>query len=359
MNQEMQKIIDLAINQNASDIHLQTGEKPVLRVAGRLLQVEDTQPFQLAEGTAEFKEFLNEFQLQDYVKNGNTDFAFGYGEDYRLRGNVFRRLNGLSVSFRLIRNRILSFEQLGLPSFFRNIAEQSRQGFYLITGPTGQGKTTSLAALLDHINRNFEAHIITIEDPIEYVLKNKKSIVEQREIGTHASSFSSALRSAMRQDPDVIMIGEMRDFETIQAALTLAETGHLVFSTLHTNDSVQTVDRIIDSFPEDRQKQIRIQLASTLSGVISQRLVPGKNNDLVFAYEVLMVNDAIRNIIRSENIEQIYNSMQSGENVKEGEESALRLEQCLARLVKQEKISREIARAFAANRELLDAFMNY
>jgi twitching motility protein PilT len=354
MNLDFTKILDLAINRNASDIHFQTGQRPTLRIAGKLVRVEDAPVFQLMEGTSEFKEFMNEDQVAYYMKNGNSDFAFGYSDDYRFRGNVFRQQGGISMSLRLIRNRILDFDQLGLPQVFRQMAENYRQGFFLVVGPTGQGKSTSLAAILNHINRHQEAHVITIEDPIEYIIRNDKSIIEQREVGTHASSFQDALRASLREDPDVIMIGEMRDYETIQTAITLAETGHLVFSTLHTNNSAQTIDRIIDTFPEQKQKQIRIQLASTLTGVVSQRLVPGLNGELVFAYEQLIVTDAIRNIIRSEKGEQIYNALQTGEG-----SGMVRLEQCLVQLVKQKKISKEMALSFAVNRELIDVFMNY
>ena len=354
MNQDFTKILDLAINRNASDIHFQTGKKPVIRVAGKLMRVEDVEEFQLMEGTPEFKEYMNEDQVAYYLKNGNTDFAFGYSEDYRFRGNVYRQQSGISMSLRLIRNRIVSFDQLGLPPIFRQMAEDYKQGFFLVVGPTGQGKSTSLAAMLNHINTHREAHIITIEDPIEYIIKNEKSIIEQREVGTHASNFQDALRASLRQDPDVIMIGEMRDYETIQTAITLAETGHLVFSTLHTNNSAQTIDRIIDTFPEHKQKQVRMQLASTLTGVVSQRLVPGIDGELVFAYEQLLVSDAVRNIIRSEKSEQIYNALQTGD-----QSGMVRLEQCLAQLVKQKKITKEMALTFAVNRELIDVFMNY
>lgn len=354
MNTSFTKVFDLAIEQNASDIHYQTGQKPVLRVGGKLFEVEDAEIFGLKESASELKEFLNEKQYQDFLKHGNTDFAISYKDDYRLRGNIYKQQKGLSVSLRLLRNRILSFEQLNLPPIFRDIAENYRQGFFLVVGPTGQGKSTSMAAILNHINQKREEHIITIEDPIEYELKNEKSLIEQREVGNHTPSFQEALRACMREDPDVIMIGEMRDFETIQAAITLAETGHLVLSTLHTNNSVQTIDRIIDAFPEHKQKQVRIQLASTLTGVISQRLIPGKEGDLVFAYEQLMVTDAVRNIIRTEKTEQIYNALQSGE-----EHGMVRLEQCLAKLVQEEKITKENALAFALNRELIDMFLTY
>lgn len=359
MNQSFTKIIDLAISYNASDIHFQTGKKPVIRVSGKLIEVEDAEVFQLSEGSAEFKVYMNDAQYEYFVKHGNTDFAFGYGNEYRFRGNIYRQQNGLSMSLRLIRNKILNFEQLGLPEIFQDIAENHRQGFFLIVGPTGQGKSTSLATIIDHINTSRESHIITIEDPIEYVFSSGKSVIEQREIGTHASSFSNALRASMRQDPDVIMIGEMRDYETMQTAVTLAETGHLVLSTMHTNNSVQTIDRIIDAFPEQKQKQVRIQLASTLSGVVSQRLVPGVDGGLEFAYEQLIVNDAVRNIIRTEKSEQIYNALQSGDEKVDPGSSMLRLEQSLANLVKEEKITKEMAYSYAVNRELIDVFLEY
>ena len=354
MSLNLNPLLELAIKQNASDIHLQTGQKPVIRVNGKLLQVENAEPFQLMESGKEFQELLSEKQYAYFMEHGNVDFAFTHNAEVRMRCNVFRRQDGLSLSIRIIRNHILSFEELGLPSIFKEIAENYKQGFFLIVGPTGQGKTTSLAAILNHINENRSEHIVTIEDPIEYIIRNNKSMIEQREIGTHASSFQNALRAAMRQDPDIIIIGEMRDQETMQAAITLAETGHLVLSTMHTNNTVQTIDRIIDAFPENKQKQIRIQLASTLSGVISQRLVPGISGDLVFAYEQMMMTEAVRNIIRNEKVEQIYNALQ-------GEDSGghARLEQCLVDLVKEEKISKDQAKAFAANRNLIDVFEEY
>lgn len=354
MSLNLNPLIDLAINQNASDIHLQTGHKPVLRVNGKLLLVQDAEVFQLMEGAREFSELLNDKQLAYFQEHGNVDFAFSHNADVRMRANIFRRQDGLSLSMRLVRNKVLSFEELGLPEVFRDIAENYKQGFFLIVGPTGQGKTTSLAAIINHINNTRSEHIVTIEDPIEYIIHNNKSIIEQREIGSHASSFQNALVASMRQDPDIIIIGEMRDQNTMQAGITLAETGHLVFSTMHTNNSVQTIDRIIDTFPENKQKQVRIQLASTLTGVISQRLIPGIDHNLVFAYEQMMVNDAVRNIIRSEKVEQIYNALQADENG-----GSVRLEQCLVNLVNDKKITREQALNYASNRNLIEVFEEY
>lgn len=347
-------LIELAINQNATDIHLQTGYKAVLRINGKLLLVEDSEPFQLTEATQEFEELLNEKQHAYFKEHGSVDFAFSHSMDIRLRGNLYRRQDGLTLSLRIIRNKVLTFEQLNLPLIFKDMAESYRQGFFLIVGPTGQGKTTSIASLVNYINNQRSEHIVTIEDPIEYIIRNNKSVIEQREIGTHTSSFANALRASMRQDPDIIIIGEMRDQETMQAGITLAETGHLVFSTMHTNSSVQTIDRIIDAFPEHKQKQIRIQLASTLSGVISQRLVPGIDGNLVFAFEQMLVTDAVRNIIRTEKVEQIYNALQAD---KEG--GYVRLEQCLVNLIRDKKISKEVAQSYATNRDLIEVFEDY
>lgn len=354
MNGNIDKIVKLAIDRNASDVHFQTGQKPVIRINGKLYLVDDAEVFQLVESSPEFQELMNNKQHAYFAENGNVDFAFTFDNEYRLRGNLYRQQNGISLSLRVIRNKALHFEQLGLPPIFKEMAESYRQGFFLIVGPTGQGKTTSLASVLNYINDNREEHIVTIEDPIEYIIRNNKSVVEQREVGTHTSSFQSALRACMRQDPDIIIIGEMRDHETMQAALTLAETGHLVLSTMHTNSAPQTIDRIIDAFPEQKQKQVRIQLASTLTGVISQRLIPGIEDELVFAYEQMMATDAVRNIIRTEKIEQIYNALQNDE-----ESGSIRLEKCLADLVIKEKITKETAMAYSMNRELVNMFLEH
>ena len=357
MNENFTKILDLAIKHKASDIHFQTGKRPILRINGELANISDAVNFELKDDLSDLDEYMNKDQHEYYDKNGNVDFGFTYNEDYRFRANVYRQQMGISLSLRLIGNAILDFEALNAPNVFKKIAENYRQGFFLMVGPTGMGKSTSLAAILNHINKNRELHIITIEDPIEYLFQNEKCIIEQREIGVHASSFSNALRACMRQDPDVIMVGEMRDYETMQAAVTLAETGHLVFSTMHTNNAAQTIDRIIDNFPEHKQKQVRMQLADTLSGIVSQRLIRGIDGKLVLAYEQLLATDAIRNIIRTEKSEQIYNAIQPDQNSDEA--SIFRLEQCLAKLIKEEKITKETALEYATSKELIDIFMDY
>lgn len=350
--EKIKKIIEFAISKDASDIHLQTGRKPILRIYGKLLQVEDGDDFTLDDKGPEIEALLTERQLKIFREKGSVDFAINHDAENRLRGNLYQRNKGLTISLRIVRNKILSFEELGLPEIFKHIAEDYKQGFFLIVGPTGEGKTTSLASIINYVNQQRAEHILTIEDPIEYIVENHKSIIDQREIGTHADSFGEALRSSMRQDPNIIVIGEMRDQETMQAAITLAETGHLVLSTMHTNNTAQTIDRIIDTFPENKQKQIRIQLASTLSGVISQRLIPGVDGKLVFAYEQMLMNDATRNIIRTEKVEQIYNAL-------EGNDGSVRMEKCLVGLVKEGKISREMAEKYASNKELLDLLDKY
>jgi len=354
MIKNLDKILDLAIEKKVSDVHFQSGKTPIVRINSKLSSLDGIGPIEIKESAAELKSLLNEKQLNYFLENGSVDFAIARKDTFRFRGNIYRQENGISMNLRLINNDVLGFEALNLPPIFKSIAEEYRQGFFLIVGPTGHGKSTSLAAILSHINKTREKHIITIEDPIEYLIQNQKSIIDQREIGTHAPSFQSALRSCMRQDPDVIIIGEMRDQETMQAAITLAETGHLVLSTMHTNNSVQTIDRIIDTFPESKQKQLRGQLASALTGIISQRLVPGVDEKLVLAYEQLMVNDAVRNIIRSEKTEQLYNALQGGDDG-----GYVHIEKCLSDLVKENKITEEEAKSFSLNQELANVFSSY
>ena len=294
----LNKIVGMAIKKGASDIHLETGKAPTVRVNGELTELDGAKSTQINETSLGLKSLMEKDQYEYFNKHGSVDFAFSHDDNFRLRANAYKRMNGISLSLRIVSNNILDFDDLKLPPIFKKMAEDYKQGFFLVVGPTGEGKSTSLAAVINHINKTRREHIITIEDPIEYIIGDDKSIVDQREVGIHTSSFSQALKTAMRQDPDVIVVGEMRDYETMQAAITLAETGHLVFSTMHTNDSVQTIDRIIDSFPNERQKQIRTQLASSLTGIVSQRLIPTEKNGLVLAYEQLMFTDAVRNIVR-------------------------------------------------------------
>ncbi len=250
--------------------------------------------------------------LQQLEREQDVDFSFSWRSRARLRGNAFYQRGELTLAMRIIPLRIPSFEELGVPAVVRSLADRER-GLVLVTGPTGSGKSTTLAALIDWINRERALHILTLEDPIEYVHEHVRSVVSQREIGVDAGSFAGALRAAFREDPDVLMIGEMRDLETIQIALTMAETGHLVFATLHTNDAVQAIDRIVDVFPGDAQAQIRIQLSASLSGIVAQRMLPRLDGGLVAAFEVLLANDAVRNLIREGRSNQLRNVMMTSQ----------------------------------------------
>lgn len=309
---ELAELLSIAVEKGASDLHLTAGRPPVLRIHGDLTFIEgkpvltkETMPVLLEPAlTAERKEELE--------RNGQVDFSYGLSGLGRFRVNVFRQRSTVSAVMRLIPYEIPAFERLGLPEVVKDFTEKNR-GMVLITGPTGSGKSTTLACLIDIINTNRSCHIITLEDPIEYLHNHKRSLINQREIGTDTVSFAGALRAALREDPDVILVGEMRDFETIQTALTAAETGHLVFATLHTNDATQTVDRIIDVFPPYQQAQVRIQLSLTLQGIVSQQLLPRADiPGRVLACEVLIATSAVRNIIREGKTYQLPTVMQTG-----------------------------------------------
>lgn len=309
---ELADLLRIAVEKGASDLHLTTGRPPVLRINGELTFIEG-QPVLTKETIPNLLEpALTAERKAELDRNGQVDFSYGLPGLGRFRVNVFNQRSTVSAVMRLIPHEIPSFERLGLPEVVRDFTEKNR-GMVLITGPTGSGKSTTLASLIDIINTNRSCHIITLEDPIEYLHHHGRSLVNQREIGTDTASFPGALRAALREDPDVILVGEMRDFETIQTALTAAETGHLVFATLHTNDATQTVDRIIDVFPPHQQAQIRIQLSLTLQGIVSQQLLPRADiPGRVLACEVLMATSAVRNIIREGKTYQLPTVMQTG-----------------------------------------------
>jgi twitching motility protein PilT len=299
----------------ASDIHISTNRPPFFRVDGILKPVTD-KPITESEAA----EMIGQMMGSD-VKNRATletmrqvDFSYGIAEGVRFRVNVFYHLGRLSAAMRLISSQILTIEQLHLPPQLLSFAEL-KQGFVLVVGPAGHGKSTTLAALVDYINQTRQEHIITVEDPIEYQFSDAKSIVDQREVGHDAEGFGSAIRATLRQDPNVIMIGELRDLESMQTAITVAETGHLVFATLHTNDASQTIERLIDSFPSDQQQQVRSQLASAISGIISQRLLPWTAGGRIPAVEILVATTAVRNLIREGNIHQILGIIQTSSDV--------------------------------------------
>jgi twitching motility protein PilT len=301
-----------AVSRNASDIHITAGVPPTIRVDGRLVPLIGYPPM-TPKDTQEFVySFMSEKQKKTFEEKKELDFSFGIKGIGRFRVNVFYQRGTVAAALRRIPYEIKPMEELGLIPKVRDLCHLS-MGLVLVTGPTGSGKTTTLASMIDYINTNFPHHIITIEDPIEYVYQHKKSVIAQREVGTDTDSFALALKYALREDPDVILVGEMRDLETMRAALTAAETGHLVFGTLHTNTAVQTINRIINVFPMEEQDQIRTELSFVLQGVISQRLLPKIGGGRVLIHEVMIPNTAIRNLIRENKIHQIYGLMQTGQ----------------------------------------------
>ncbi|MFF2090425.1 type IV pilus twitching motility protein PilT [Paenibacillus sp. NPDC058174] len=306
-------IIDIlrsAQERQASDIHITVNSPVVLRVHGRLLPYND-QVLKPSDTEGLAKQLLSEEQYEAFVKQGDLDFSYGIPGVARFRINAYKQRGSVGLAIRIVPSRIPSMEELCLPGIIGQFALKP-QGLLLVTGPTGSGKSTTLASIIDFLNRKQSAHIITLEDPIEFIHDHKRSMVNQREIGLDTPSFSHGLRAALRQDPDIVLVGEMRDLETISTAISAAETGHLVFATLHTADGPQTIDRIIDVFPPGMQAQIRIQLASVLIGVVSQRLLPRRDGSgLTGAFEVLVNTPAVANLIRSEKVYQIRSVMQT------------------------------------------------
>jgi twitching motility protein PilT len=318
----------------ASDLHLSAGSPAMMRLHGELLPIED-QVLTRDQVHAMIYDILTDDQRRLFEEHRDLDFAIEIGDVARFRVNAFNQRNGEGAVFRVIPTHIRSFQELGLPEVVQTLALREN-GLVLVTGPTGSGKSTTLAAMIDLVNATRRKHIITLEDPIEFVHRSKRCLVNQREIGTHTRSFASALRAALREDPDVILVGEMRDLETISLALTAAETGHLVFATLHTKSAPKTIDRIIDAFPPAQQQQIRVQLAEALQGVISQVLLPTKDGKgRVAALEIMVATVAIRNLIREGKTHQMPSSIQTGTQV--GMQS---LEQSLRALVMQGRIDR-------------------
>lgn len=313
-----EKIVDLtellkfAIQSSASDLHISSGESPMFRIHGDIRRI-DMEPLNEKEVHTMIYDILNDQQRKTFEETHELDFSIALGEYGRFRVNVFIQHRGKAAVLRTIPSVVKSFEELGLPNICKSIAK-AEKGLVLVTGPTGSGKSTSLATMIDLINTSFHKHIITIEDPIEFLHESKKCLINQREVGEHTHSFANALRSALREDPDVIMVGEMRDLETISLALTAAETGHLVFATLHTNNAPKTIDRIVDVFPADQQSQIRTMLSETLYAVISQillRRADGKGR--VAALEIMICTPAIKNLIRESKTAQIYSTLQTSQ----------------------------------------------
>jgi len=308
---QIDRLLDTVIKSSASDLHLSTGRKPTLRLHGSLRNV-DTKVLDSDDTVALMKSITPERCQQELQEEGSCDFGFAYGDAARFRVAVFRQRGDVSLVLRLIPNELLTFDQIGLPEMCKDLIRRPR-GLFLVTGPTGSGKTTSLATMIDYVNQYMDRHIVTMEDPIEYYHEHKKSIVNQREVGNDVPSFAEALRRALRQDPDVILVGEMRDLETIEAAVRAAETGHLVFGTLHTTGAAKTIDRMVDAFPVSQQNQIRVQLSTALICVLSQVLLGRVDTKgMVAAYEFLVVTPAIANLIRDNKSYRIDSAIQTG-----------------------------------------------
>jgi twitching motility protein PilT len=341
ISDRMKAILELAVKRNASDIHFTLGVKPTLRIDGRLIPIDDEEVLNSKSVKELVTGIMSDAQFKRLEMKKELDFSFGYADKVRFRVNTFYQRGELAAALRLIPNKIKAIGELNLPPILEKFALAS-QGFVIVTGPTGHGKSTTLAAIIDHINRTRAEHVVTIEDPIEYVFEHNKSIVEQREVYNDTHSFARALRSALREDPNVVLVGEMRDLESIEAALTIAETGHLVFTTLHTNTAAQTADRIIDVFPPHQQQQVRQQLANVMLGVVSQRLIPKIGGGRVPAVEIMLANSAVRNVIREGKTHQLPNIIAT--SLSEG---MINLDKVLADLVSKGEIKVDDALTWA------------
>jgi len=308
---QIDRLLDTVIKLGASDLHLTVGRKPTLRLHGGLKNL-DTKVLDSDDMVTLMKSITAERSQQELQEVGSTDFGFAYGTEARFRVSVFRQRGDIAIVCRLIPNKLLTFEEIGLPEQCRELIRRPR-GLFLVTAPTGSGKTPSLATMVDYVNMNYERHIITMEDPIEYYHYHKKSIINQREVGSDVPNFAEALRRALRQDPDVILVGEMRDLETIESAIRAAETGHLVFGTLHTTGAAKTIDRVVDAFPMNQQNQIRVQLSTSMIAILSQVLLSRVDTKgMVAGYEFLVVTPAIANLIRDNKSFRIDSAIQTG-----------------------------------------------
>ena len=341
--QELKELLELTIKQRASDLHISVGHPPVLRIHGRLVPLIKRKKFspEMSQGLA--FALMTEEQKEKFLQSKSLDFSYTFEDKARFRINIFFQRGVVSSALRLVPSKIPTIEELNLPLILHQFAK-AVQGFVLVTGPSSHGKSTTLAALIDEINHQRTDHIITIEDPIEYIFEDDRAIVDQRELSSDTLSFAQALKETFRQDPDIIMIGEMRDPETIATAIDAAETGHLVFTTLHTNSAAQTVHRIVNSFPSAQQNQIRAQLSASLLGVVSQRLIPRIRGGLIPACEIMLANPAVSNLIRENKIHELDLVIETS-----AEQGMISLNRALANLVKTEEISLENAIIYSLN----------
>lgn len=349
--QKLGALIETTVAQGASDLHLGTAFQPLLRVSGTMTPLMQEAPLTGEDMLGLLSELMPQERVKRFLEKQEADFSYAHGDKARFRGNAYFERGHIAVALRLIPRTIRGVQELNLPPVIEQFTHRE-QGFFLVVGPVGQGKTTTLAALIEKINLERTEHIITIEDPIEYLFENKKSLIDQREVRVDTADFQTALEQVFRQDVDVVMIGEMRTPETIATAVTAAETGHLVFSTLHTNNAVQTIDRIIDVFPAAQQDQIRIQLAGSLAGIFSQRLIPRVSGGLIPAYELLLNNTAVANLIREKRTHEIQALIETG-----AQEGMIDMNRSMAELVRAGQITVEAAYARSLNPKTLERLL--
>ena len=347
----LDQLLDTVVSQNASDLHFSEGRYPTIRLNGSLIPLLDTKILEPSDTMNILKHLVSKERLEGFEEALELDFAYEHTGGHRFRGSAFVQQGRVGAVLRLISNKIPTLEELNLPELLYDFTRK-KQGFFLTVGPVGQGKSTTLASMIEHINQERAEHIITIERPIEYVYEQKKAIIDQREVPLDTKDFYTGLIGTLRQDVDVILVGEMRDKDTIQAAVTAAETGHLVLSTLHTNNASQTIDRIIDSFPADQQDQIRTQLSTSLLGIFSQRLIPRISGGMIPAYELLLNNNAVSNLIREKRTHEIDTVIETGRD-----SGMIDMNRTLADLVRRGEITAEDAYAYSLKPNVLEKLM--
>lgn len=349
-NKFIDEILTSLIHEDGSDLHLGAGRKPAVRINGQLVFLSNKEILKMEDMTGILEILIGTEKLNKFLEEKEIDFSYAFKGVTHLRGNAFFQRGGICIALRLV-PKAKSFEELSLPNILKEFA-MKKQGFFLVVGPVGQGKSTTLSTMINYINKESTTHIITIEDPIEYVYSQDRSIIDQREIGLDSKDFPQALKAAFREDVNVILIGEMRSVETISAAVTAAETGHLVFSTLHTNNAPQTIDRIIDSFPANQQDQIRLQLASSLVGILSQRLVPRITGGRIPAFELLINNNAVANLIREKRTHEINTVIETS-----SEQGMIDMNRYLVELVAKGEITLESAYQYSFNPKALERIL--
>jgi len=350
-DKRLNDLLDAVVSQGGSDLHIYAGGPPMMRISGALVPASTKEAFTADETEAILKSIVPPERWDTFLENQTIDLSYAYKEDVRFRVNGYRVQGTTALALRLIPHSIRTFTELNLPPILETFT-QREQGFFLVVGPVGQGKSTTLAAMIDRINDTHSNHILTIEDPVEYLFEPKKSLIHQREVHIDAPDFHTALQSAFREDVDVIMVGEMRDYETISSAVTAAETGHLVFSTLHTNNAAQTIDRIIDMFPAEQQSQVRVQLAGSLVGIFSQRLIPRIQGGLIPAYELLINNNAVSNLIREARTHEISAVIQTS-----SQDGMIDMDRSLAELVRRGEVTVEHAYEHAMDPKTFERYL--